>query len=334
MFLNSWSLALTLCSLLVLFLVIQASRTAIRVLRFWNPASDNSRQISLEQEIWLASTLINYTLGFQIFTLILFVLAADYYCQVIVGAMCATGALLANPFGMAALGIKVVGVFFYGFWIVLHQLDIRSESYPLVRIKYTYLLFLLPLIGLDITLQTLYIAGLKPDIITSCCAVVFGESQGDGRNLVAALDRRLLLPLFYGLTLFLAGTSLVLIKRWNRALAAITATAWLLFFLVSLTAVTTVFSSYIYAMPFHRCPFCIMKPEYNSIGFAIYGALIGAVFCGIAAPLTETVRSRAGLGEGVNRFQQQATRIALVLLLVFTTLSSFHLVRYLVTGGE
>ena len=57
--------------------------------------------------------------------------------------MCATGALLANPYGMPALLVKLFGVFFYGFWILLHQLDIRSEHYPLVRIKYLALLLLL-----------------------------------------------------------------------------------------------------------------------------------------------------------------------------------------------
>ncbi|MFA6465350.1 MAG: hypothetical protein WCT30_06305, partial [Desulfurivibrionaceae bacterium] len=149
MFLNPWSLALSLCSLVVLLLGAVAGKTAVRVLRFWEPGSDSTQQIRLENEIWLSSTLVAYGLGFQIITLILFVLAADEFCQVIVGAMCATGALLANPYGMPALLVKLFGVFFYGFWILLHQLDIRSEHYPLVRIKYLALLLLLPMLILD-----------------------------------------------------------------------------------------------------------------------------------------------------------------------------------------
>ena len=155
MFFNTWSLALNICSAVVLFLVIFASRTAYRVLRYWNPDRDDNRQIRLENEIWLTSTLVQYTLVFQIFSLILFVLAADNFCDIIVGAMCATGSLLANPFGVPALLVKLAGVFLYGFWIVLHKLDISSESYPLVKIKYIYLLLILPLLFADITLQTL-----------------------------------------------------------------------------------------------------------------------------------------------------------------------------------
>ena len=161
MFLNSWSLGLTISSLLVLFLGIFAGRTAVRVLRYWNPASDSNLQIRLENEIWLASTLVEYGLGFQIFTLILFVLAADHFCKVIVGAMCATGALLANSFGMPALFVKIAGVFLYGFWIVLHKLDISVETYPLVKLKYIFLLLILPVLFADFILQTLYIAYLS-----------------------------------------------------------------------------------------------------------------------------------------------------------------------------
>ena len=73
MFLNSWSLGLTLAGLIVLALGLFAGRTAIRVLRHWNPSSDSNLQIKLENEIWLASTLVEYGLGFQIITLILFV---------------------------------------------------------------------------------------------------------------------------------------------------------------------------------------------------------------------------------------------------------------------
>jgi hypothetical protein len=69
MFLNSWSLGLTLAGLIVLALAIFASRTAIRVLRYWDPSSDSNLQIKLENEIWLASTLVEYGLGFQIITI-------------------------------------------------------------------------------------------------------------------------------------------------------------------------------------------------------------------------------------------------------------------------
>ena len=334
MFLNSWSLALILSSLIVLLLGITACRTAVRVLQSWDPASDSNRQIRLENETWLASTLVEYGLGFQIITLVLFVLAADHFCQVIVGAMCATGALLANSWGMPTLLVKIGGVFLYGSWIVLHKLDISSENYPLVRVKYRYLLFLAPLLVTDNLLQILYIANLSPDIITSCCAVVFGGGVQNTGNLLDGLDQTLLLTVFYGTVLCLITTSIILIRRWRGLIAIIHAALWLFFFVVALTAITIVFSSYIYAMPFHNCPFCILKPEYNFIGFALYGALIGATFFGVNVAGVEFCRKKEDLAGITARFQKKATWIALVLLLLFCVLSSYHFLLYTIIGGE
>jgi hypothetical protein len=334
MFLNPWSLALSLCSLVVLVLGAVAGKTAVRVLRFWEPGSDSNRQIRLENEIWLSSTLVAYGLGFQIVTLILFVLAADEFCQVIVGAMCATGALLANPYGMPALLVKLFGVFFYGFWILLHQLDIRSEHYPLVRIKYLTLLLLLPMLALDATLQTLYIAGIKPDIITSCCAVVFGESTSGGPNLMDGFSQQGLLSAFAGSLVGLVLCGLGLLRRWRPWLAGLYAAGWLWFFGLSLVVITTVISSYVYAMPYHKCPFCILKPEYHYFGFALYGTLIPATFFGTSASLVGLVRGKAGLSGVVEGYQRLAVKLSLILLVIFSGLSFYHYLKYLISGGE
>ncbi|MDA8165161.1 MAG: hypothetical protein M0017_09050 [Desulfobacteraceae bacterium] len=334
MFLNSWSLALTLVSLIVLVLTAVAVRTAVRVLRFWDPGSDDNRQIRLESETWLASTLVEYGLGFQIVSLALFALAADHFCKVISGAMCATGALNANAFGMPALLIKLAGVFLYGFWIVLHQLDISSESYPLVRVKYAYLLLLLPLLLCDVALQTLYIGHLVPDIITSCCAVVFSAARGEGHNLLATLDQTAVLRAFYASGFVLAAIGLVLRRRRPAFLLWLYAGGWAWFLCLSLVAIIVAISSYIYAMPFHRCPFCILKPEYHYIGFALYATLLLGSFFGMAGALVGPFRGRPGLAPAVERFQKMAVWSSLLLLAIFVAISSYHYLLYRILGGE
>jgi len=334
MFLSPWSLALCLGSLVVLVLAVIAARTAVRVLRFWNPASDDSRQIGLESEIWLSSTLMAYGLGFQLLSLILFIQAADSFCEVIAGAMCATGSLLVNPYGMPALLVKLAGVFFYGFWILLHQLDIRSEDYPLVRIKYLYLLFLLPMLGLDIALQTLYIAGIKPDIITSCCAVVFAAAGGNETNLLSGWSQPVTLAVFLTAAFLLSGLAWVQLRRWRGWLGWLYSIGWLLFFVLSLVVITTAVSSYVYAMPYHKCPFCLLKPEYNYYGFALYGVLLPAAFFGGSVALAGLLASRPGMAGVVGAYQRMAVKISFVLLLFFIALSLFPYLRYLLSGGE
>ena len=334
MFLNAWSIALFLCGLTVLFLIGVASRSAVRVLLFWDPESDANRQIKLENEIWLTSTMVKYALGVQIISLAVFVLAADYFSYAISGAMCATGSLLANDFGVPALLIKIGGVFFYGFWIVLHQLDIQSEKYPLVRMKYLYLLLLVPLIFIDLVLSVLFIWGLEPDIITSCCSVVFGDSAGGGSNLLIGFPHHVNMMLFYGTITVMILLGLFLIFKWHAWTGLLFSSCWLWFFLLALTVLATDLSSYIYAMPYHKCPFCILKPEYHYIGFFIYLTLFVGAFLGMCVIVVEPLRNLEGLQDAVSRFQHSAVVISLLLLVLFTVLSSYHYIRYMLLGGE
>jgi len=333
MFFDTWSLALNICSAVVLFLVLFASRTAYRVLRYWNPDRDDSRQIRLENEIWLTSTLVEYALVFQIFSLVLFVLAADKFCTVIVGAMCATGSLLANPFGVPALMVKLAGVFFYGFWIVLHKLDIRSPEYPLVKLKYRYFFFLLPILAADVSLQTLYLAGLSPDIITSCCGVVFDSSSGTS-NLLPSFDQSTLLYLFYG-GVFLFIVNALWARLSKGRFAAIVLFLIVLFFLpLATTALISVFSSYIYSMPYHHCPFCILKGEYHYVGFFLFGTLFPSGFFAMVPGIVTWFRKDAYLQEAVMEMQRRAVTLSLLLLCSYTSVVSYYPLAYRIFGGE
>lgn len=339
MFLSIWSLALSFCGAISLFLILVAARTAWRVLRYWDPASDDSLQITLESETWLASTLVEYALALQILSLLLFVLAADQFSQVIAGAMCATGSLMADPFGMPSLYVKLVGVFLYGFWLLLHQLDIRVETYPLVRLKFAYLLFLLPFLLIDVTLQTLYIAGLKPDIITSCCSVVFAEAGPDSGNLMGIQPREVMLTAYFGVIMWLALVGGLLLKggemgRIRGLLTWIYTISWAGFFFLAMAVITAIISCYIYAMPNHRCPFCIIKPEYHYLGLGIYAALIVGAFFGVSAGFATMIGRHPDLAGPAVSYQRTAIKISLALLTIFTTLTTFHYLRYLFTGGE
>ncbi len=347
MFLNTWSVALSLLSILVLFLMVLAGRTAINVLRFWDPSSDSNRQIRLENETWLASALVQNALILQVASVVLFALAADKFSAVINGAMCATGSLTANAYGMPTLYIKLLGIFLYGFWVVLHKLDISQDNYPLLRAKYIYLIILLPFIATDIILQTLYIANLQPNIITSCCAVVYSEGQGGGMNLVSGLPHNILLAMFYGLALLLYILPFTYAYDRNRAAkksgvgAALSVILWLLFLGLSLIAITEIFSSYIYAMPYHHCPFCILKPQYHYIGFLIYASLFPAAFFGMSGPLLILFRAvrlrsdaRDNLQELIWQYQRLAVKISLILLTILIITVSYHYIIYNFMGGE
>jgi len=137
--------------------------------------------------------------------------------------------------------------------------------------------------------------------------------------------------------LLLALLSLVLLKRVGRLrplLAGVYSLLWGLFFFLALAVITSILSCYIYSLPNHRCPFCILKPEYHYIGYGIYVTLIGGAFFGVTTGLAAFLGRNPELAEAAGRYRRLALRLSLICLAVFTFLTSYDYLRYLITGGE
>ncbi|NOR25905.1 MAG: hypothetical protein GQ542_16260, partial [Desulforhopalus sp.] len=196
MILHPGILALIIGSAITLLMLLYAVIAGGGILLRWDFSSSSAYQLSLERRTYLISTLVNYALGFQIASFILFIYTMDDIHRLFIGAMCATGSLNANPVGWYALLSKIIAFFLSGFWIALNYIDQRSEEYPLVKLKYLLLFLLVPFIGLDFFLQLSYFLGLDPDIITSCCGSLFGGSDGMTVSSLAAL------PVYPAMTAF------------------------------------------------------------------------------------------------------------------------------------
>lgn len=336
MLLNIWSIALLVSSGAALFMGAGVLPTAVRVLRFWDGGADTAYQIELEKQTWLSGLLVQYLLLIQIVSLLLLVFAADNFSETLVGAMCATGAFLANDYGLPALVMKLSGVFLYGFWIVLHRLDLCSEYSPLIRLKYSYFLCVFPFLAVDSYCLFFYLFKLEPEIITSCCGVIFSLATEDGHNLLGPMGGPAMLYWFYGGagavvlgTLFLEGW-----RKSSISFGVLLGLAWLFFFLIALFAITLYFSSYIYAMPSHRCPFDILQSEYNSVGYLIYASLFSAVFFGASAGLVAPLRKRAGLEDAVEQYQRISRWLSLTMIMIFVFVVSYFPIMYRLGGGE
>lgn len=340
MIVNGWTIALFTCTAATLFVSTRAAMTGVRVLRGWDHGTDTAKQIELEAETWLSSALMAYGAIFQMFSLLLLVLAADNFSSQLAGAMCATGAFTANEFGVAALCWKLAVLFLSVYWLLLHHFDSRSEYYSLTRAKYIYLLFLFPLLAADGILLTLYLFSLDPEVITSCCGVLFETRTADGFNLLDPADSPLLLVIFSLLALLLltcgimlgwfsldkAGKHTVVSRAWSGG--------WLLFFGLSLVVVTVNISPYIYGLPSHRCPFDLLKGEYGYVGYPIYGLLFAGGLLGSGGMVALFAVRHHELVIPSRRYLRLAARISTVSLLLFMLLSGFFPLRYILIGGE
>ena len=197
MILNPWVIGSYVSLLGMMILYGYALLISFQIAERWDVSSMEEGQLTLERKSYLASTIIQYGLWIQLLSIILFYMALESVAEVIPGAMCATGAIKANPYGFPALFVKMAIPLVCAVWFSIHHVDSRLEDYRLTPLKFKLLFLLAPLLLADLVLQFLYFVNLDPNVITSCCGVVFEiEGEGFGAS-VASLPAYPMMSIFY-----------------------------------------------------------------------------------------------------------------------------------------
>ena len=322
MILHPGIIALLVSSGLIGFLALYASVYGILILRKWNIASGSSLQLDLERRTYLISTILSYVFAFQLLSLFLFVYTADSLCPLFVGAMCAAGTLNVNAFGYPVLVLKIVNFLLAGLWLIVNTADSRAEDYPLIRKKYALLLIITPLLVLETVLEVLYAQGLNPDVITSCCGSLFSSSsRGVASDLAALPARTVEIAFTLSLVLVLAiGTYFFLRGKGGSFVALFSAAT----FLTGILALISFIGPYVYELPSHHCPFCVLQPEYHRIGYLLYASLLGGAVTGLGVGVLMPFRRIPSLIRVVPALQKHLSLAAVLFFAVFgvTTLVS------------
>ncbi len=274
--------------------LLYACRIGTSVWRRWDPESGDELQLTLERQTYLVSTIVSYILAFQIVSLLLFIFTADRLHPLFSGAMCATGVLNLNGSGYPALALKSINAVAAGVWLIINHADSKTCDSPLIKQKYA-LLFLITLLSiLELFLQLRFFSALKPEVITSCCGTLFGSEQS---GVVSFAECSF--PIATIRTLFLCSMTAtvitgiaVYVRRSGFLLYALMSTAT---FFVSLVALVSWISIYIYELPTHHCPFCILQSGYHFVGYPLYAALLLSLTTGFAAGLLSRFRKMLSL---------------------------------------
>jgi hypothetical protein len=98
-----------------------------------------------------------------------------------------------------------------------------------------------------------------------------------------------------------------------------------IFFGVALATVVSAVSIYIYENPHHHCPFCLLKREYNYIGFALYAPLFVGAACGLASGVL-SLRPPPSLQTQLAGLTRQLRRVSMVGFLIFGGLCAWAVV--------
>ena len=316
-------IALTSASVLTTFLVLYASAFGIEILRRWDLSSGSELQLALERKTYLVSTVLAFVFAFQLLSLFLFIFTADRLHTSFIGAMCAAGTLHVNGAGYPALILKMLNFVLAGLWLILNAADVRGYDYPLTRKKYAFLLAIAPLILVEAAFQTAFFLRLKPDITTSCCGSLFSSAGNVRITDLAALPVSPMKAVF-AVVLFLtlaAGVFFLLRRRGAYVFAALAGSS----LVVSLLAILSFISLYIYELPSHPCPFCILQSAYGFLGYPIYAALFGGGLCGLGVGLLQPFRKTESLARVFPAFQRRLALASLLLWLVFAALAGYRI---------
>ncbi len=290
MLLRPLALAVLAAALTGTLLLGAALPHAWRVLRRWNPADAGEAQVRLERDTWLFPPLAAFALALQTLALPLFLLDADRAAALLPGAMCAVGTLRASALGFPALFTHLALVLLGSVWLALHRIDARTPGAPLARPLAALLGVLAPLQAAVLGLQAAFYADLDPARVTSCCQTLFDPATGTAAGGLAAWAPGRALPAFIGALLLAAALAFACLRKpalglW-AALAGLAAAA------VACAGITSFLGPYVYELPGHHCPFCLLQPEYARVGWLLYPPLLGATAAALALGALHPLRGR------------------------------------------
>lgn len=329
MILNPWVIGMYVTLLGMTILYAYALRISYQIVRNWDITSMEEGQLVLERKSHLAATIIQYGLWVQVLSILLFYMTLESVAEVIPGAMCATGAIKANPYGFPALFVKMAVAFVCAVWFTIHYVDARLEDYRLTPMKFKCLFILAPLLLGDLALQFLYFVNLDPNVITSCCGVVF-EIEGEGfGSSVASLPPYPMIGAFYVAMPLLLSVGYVLSRKRNPIGYYVYTLFGVFLFVLSILAVLSFMTPYIYEAPTLHCPFCVMRTEYNHIGYLLYTLLFAASFLSLVPGIIEFLKRRGEqIRDVVGDMQKRAVMVSMILWTLFVLIPSVTIFLY------
>ena len=326
MLLNPAVIALIAASVLVGAFTLYACGVGLQVLWQWNLDSAGEKQLQLERKTYLVSSILSHVLAIELVSLFLFIAVVNHLHTFFTGAMCAAGVLNVNPFGHLTLAARTASFLCCGIWLVINHVDAHACDYPLIRFKYAFLLVIGLLLVAEGVLQVMFLASLDPQVLTSCCGIIFGEGSRGVAAGMAHLPAAAAAGNFYfamGLTLA-AGAWFARTGRhdWLYGLLSVAVLP------LSLVALISYFCLYVYELPTHHCPFCMLQKEYHFVGYFLYGFLLVGAIAGASIGIIGRFRKKVTLAGLIPQIQKRLCWASLLGYGLFTLRVTYPIVFF------
>jgi hypothetical protein len=296
--------------LLIAFLV------TIYILKKWNFKSYTPTQYRLEKYAYLIMVIIIFAFSMKFILLPYFVFTMDKISDIVPGAMCSAGVISFNHYGMKLFFIKLFILLLLMVWLMINHYDLEAKKYPWFKLKSWLFLFIFLLISVEIYWDYAFFNDIDIHKVLNCCSTLYGLLEGVN-PLPFGLDRTKMLILFYLLYLMII-TSTLSNQRF------ILATGLVLFTIIGYYSVLYFFGTYIYEMPNHNCPFCMLQKDYYYVGYIIWGAFIGGIFLGVTTLIADLIL----------KIDTKTLKFLMILLFsLFVLICSLYVVVYYFKNG-
>lgn len=296
--------------LIVLMLISEFS--VLKILKHWNFNLTTSLQYSLEKRNYLVNTIIQFTILSKLILFVFFIKSLNELSNVVPGSMCVAGVIGANSYGEFLLLFKIFTVFMLAIWLIINKLDLKSANFSYIRNKSLFFNFILLLVLVEFVLEFLFFNNIPLSVPVFCCSTIFKADA-----LPFGFNQFSLAIAFYGLYL------LSVLTNYMKAIV-LSFLSNVLFLFIAYFAITYVFSIYIYVLPNHQCPFCILQHEYYYIGYVVWISLFVGVFFGIAPFIVESI---------INVKDKTLFSLSSFFNTIFVILCTFYIaIHYIKTG--
>ncbi len=309
-------IVLLFIQVILFVLLLIAFYYSLTIIKNWDYSKTTSLQYKLEKRSYLVILIITFTMLIKIFLLPYFAFTIDKLSNIIPGAMCAAGVITANEYGQPLFSLKLFILFFIGLWLIVNNLDLKSKVYPFTKVKFIFFIFIFSLISIETVIDILYFTNISTKEPVLCCSVIFGVNSSSD-TIPFNLDVSMLLILFYLVYILLIFVNIQK-QRFLNFVSSI------LFIYISYYSVTYFFSTYIFELPTHQCPFCMLQHEYYYIGYFIWTSLFLGTFFSIATYTLPFI-----IKKEINKYY----KYSIIFNSLFVFICTFYVIRFYLVNG-
>ena len=284
MILSPEILTILILNVIFAFFATIAFVLSVKIFLKWDINSVSQSQYKLEKQSFLSATIIKYIFAVKVPLFLFFIFTLDKISNVITGAMCGAGIVDATEYGTYLIVLKILNIYLFAYWIVLHNEDVKHENQPYTRVKFGFFILAYILFMIELIVEGIMFSQIDVNEIVSCCGSIYSSSSTSAISEIFALDSAILLIAFYGNFLLIIGFYFIN----NRYLFAISN---LLFIIISLISLIAFFGTYIYELPSHHCPFCFLQSDYYYVGYLIYTLLFLGTFFGLVTGFINSLKN-------------------------------------------